>query len=81
MSDEPENLVLIYLRRIDLRLDRIEGELRDVKGRLGLLEAGQAGIRREIANLSESYASLSVRMDHFDERLSRIERRLDVIPA
>ena len=81
MGDEPDSPVSVYLRRIDAKVDGIAGELRDVKARLGLIEVGMSGVRREIAFLSGSYATLSVRMDHFDERMARIERRLDLLPV
>ena len=29
MSDQPDNLVLVYLRRIDARLERMEADLRE----------------------------------------------------
>lgn len=38
MSEEPENLVLRYLRRIDERLDTIERKLDEVIVRVGKLE-------------------------------------------
>ena len=45
----------------------ITDDLREIKGRLGILEA--------------QYASLSNRIDRIDERLARVERRLDLIEA
>ena len=81
MVDEPDNLILVYLRRLDAKVDGLAGDMREVKARLGLVEVSLAGLRREVAHLSESYALLSVRMDHFDERLSRVERRLDTVAA
>ena len=71
MSDQPENLMLIYLRRIDERTDRIETDLRDVKRRMTSLE-------EQTANLYHSYAGVQVRLDRIDSRVERIERRLDL---
>ncbi|MBV8119298.1 MAG: hypothetical protein JO081_05085 [Alphaproteobacteria bacterium] len=38
-----------------------------------------AGTRRDIANLHEDWVGMSSRLDNFDGRLQRIERRLDLI--
>lgn len=65
MSDQPENMTLRLLRSIDARLDRIETDLKEIKERLGYLEAG--------------YASASRRIDRLDERLARVEQRLGLI--
>lgn len=78
MSDQPDNLVLVYLRRIDERLERIELDMRDVKRRLTALEESQARMHHDIAAIRGDYAGLQLRMDRFDERLARIERRLDL---
>lgn len=67
MSEGPDNLVLIYLRRIDEKVDRIADDIRELKTRVGILE--------------QQYASLSSRMDRFEARLERIERRLDLQSA
>lgn len=63
-DDGPESLVLRLLRKIDTRTDRIEEDVREVKGRLGNVEA--------------AVALLSGRMDRFDDRLARVERRLEL---
>jgi predicted nuclease with TOPRIM domain len=64
MSDEPDNRLLVYLRRIDTKVDGLREDMREVGQRIGLLE-GQ-------------YASLSPRVDRIEDRLERIERRLDI---
>lgn len=74
MTDEPDNLVLVYLRRIDNRLERIEEDIRDLKYRMTLTEEG-------VAKLNGAYAGLQLRMDRLDNRLDRIERRLDLQEA
>lgn len=48
MADEPENIVLIYLRRIDEKVDRLIDEVRDLKVRMTGVEEGMAGINRRI---------------------------------
>ena len=34
MCEEPENLVLVYLRRIDTKLDRLTDDVQDLKRRV-----------------------------------------------
>ncbi len=81
MSDEPDNLVLAYLRRMDAKLDRVLDEVQDPKQRVTALEIGQARIRQDIAELHGLYAGSQLRMDRIDSRLERIERRLDLQEA
>ena len=65
MAEEPDNLVLVYLRRIDEKLDRLIDDVQDLKVRVTALEEGQAGINR--------------RLDRLELRVERIERRLDMV--
>jgi predicted nucleic acid-binding Zn-ribbon protein len=65
MADEPDNIVLVYLRRIDEKVDRLIDDVRDLKVRVTGLEENVVGIHR--------------RMDRFEARLDRIERRLDLV--
>jgi predicted nucleic acid-binding Zn-ribbon protein len=67
MADTPDNIVLVYLRRLDEKFDRLADDLREVKARLGTLE--------------QQYASVSSRIDRIETRLERIERRLDLQEA
>jgi predicted nucleic acid-binding Zn-ribbon protein len=65
MSPATENLVLEHLRAIRATVDRLSDDMQEVKGRLGILE--------------QQYASISIRLDRMDERLLRIEKRLDLV--
>ena len=67
MSDMPDNLVLVMLRRMDAKLDRGLEELHDIKVRLTAVEENMAGVHR--------------RLDRLDERFQRVERRLDLTEA
>ena len=67
MAEEPENIVLVILRRIDTKLDRLIDDVQDLKVRVTALEEGQAGINR--------------RLDRVELRIDRIERRLDLVGA
>ena len=65
MADEPDNVVLVLLRRLDTKMDRMIDDLHDLKVRVTHLEEGQAGIHR--------------RLDRIEDRLDRVERRLDLV--
>jgi len=49
MADEPENLILVYLRRMDQRLERVEQRNTEILSRMTTLELGMAGVRRDQA--------------------------------
>ena len=74
MTAETEGLILEPLKNIQGRLARIELDIADIKVRM-------SGAAAHLAQLPMPYANLSSRMDRFDERLSRIERRLDLLEA
>ena len=74
MADEPDSLILVYLRRLDEKVDRLLGDMQDVKHRVTSLE-------RQVADIRVDMAGMSARMDRIDGRLDRIERRLELVPA
>ena len=65
--DETDNIVLEHLRHIRSAVDGLRDDMREVKGRLGILES--------------QYANLSNRLDRVDGRIERIERRLNLADA
>jgi predicted nucleic acid-binding Zn-ribbon protein len=78
MTDAPENIVLVYLRRLDEKLDGLVEDLRELKHRMTTVEQQIASLSATEAN---HYASLASRMDRIERRLDRIERRLELTPA
>ncbi|MEA2874587.1 MAG: hypothetical protein QOH67_4806 [Hyphomicrobiales bacterium] len=64
---ETDNIVLEHLRHIRSAVDDLRDDMREVKGRLGILES--------------QYANLSNRLDRVDGRIERIERRLNLADA
>lgn len=74
MTDEVGNLILERLRRMDERLGNIEDEFQHLKTRGSALDEHMVDM---IINLS----GINTRLDKFDERLTRIERRLDLTNA
>jgi len=67
VPDEPDNLVLQLLRRIDQKTDRLIDDVADLKVRMTSMEEGLAGVNR--------------RLDRVDARIDRIERRLELADA
>jgi hypothetical protein len=67
MVDQPDNIVLTYLRRIDDKVDRVLADVGDLKVRMTSLE--------------QNLATVNNRVDRIEVRLDRIERRLDLVDA
>ena len=74
MSDQPDNLILVYLRRIDDKIDRLAAGQADLSRRVTSLET-------KVALLHGDFAAQSERIDRIEIRLDRIERRLDIVTA
>jgi hypothetical protein len=72
MVEDTENLVLEMLRRIRSSQERMELDVIDIKGRVSSIEQVQG-------QMLTMLGGLGVRMDRFEERLSRVERRLDLV--
>jgi hypothetical protein len=81
MTDEPENLTLRYLRRIDEKIDRLGEDVIDMKARMQTVGTGLVDIRRDIVNLHADIVRIDHRLDRVEQPLGRIERRLDLIVA
>lgn len=74
MASEPENLMLVYLRPIDEKVDRLREDVRELK-------TGLNGVRRDLIALAEADARVEKMVDRQGERLDKIERRLDLRDA
>jgi septal ring factor EnvC (AmiA/AmiB activator) len=74
MTENVESMTLVFLRRLDERLDRMEGDLGDIKLRMTASE-------EHLASMMMSLAGVNARMDKIDARLARVERRLDLTDA
>ncbi|MBI2718679.1 MAG: hypothetical protein HY245_09130 [Rhizobiales bacterium] len=72
MTEETENIVLEILRRMRSSLERVELDMQDIKARMTGVEIG-------VGQVTSLLASQSLRLDRIDERISRIERRLDLV--
>lgn len=78
MTDNIENLILEHLKRFQTSQERIERKLEEVITRWGALEINLASSRRDFAHSEENTAVIGVRVDRLNERLERIERRLEL---
>ena len=76
MAEDPESLVLVMLRRLDGKMDDMALDIRDIKQRLTTLEIGVANLA---ATEASHYANLALRVDRVEDRIGRIERRLDLV--
>jgi archaellum component FlaC len=71
MTDNVENLILGHLKHIRNKVDVISLELQDLKSRASATEEMLGQVLVLIGGQGK-------RMDRFDERLARIEKRLDL---
>lgn len=78
MTENVENLILEHLKRFQAGQDRIERELKEIKGRIANLESGQASVIQHLGNLAAADAVQQHGIDHLNERIERIERRLEL---
>lgn len=74
MNNNVENIILEHLKAIRSAVDITANDIQDLKFRAGNLEAtaAQHGVL---------LASISTRIDKIDERVTRIEKRLDLVEA
>lgn len=63
-ADDPGNLTLVYLRRLDTKMDRLIDDVADLKTRM--------------TGVEEAVSGQSRRIDRVESRLDHIERRLDL---
>ena len=82
MAEEPDNLVLRMLRQVDGKLDTLVDRVHDLTARVASVVVDQlVAMRADTSALRGDFARLEHCMDKFDQRLRRIERRLDLIEA
>lgn len=75
MTDGPENLTLVFLRRLDTKIDQVLATQGDHGRRLTTLEVSVGNLAATELN---HYANTAMRMDQMSERIDRIERRLEL---
>lgn len=78
MSDEPDNIVLVYLRRLDAEMDRAIGKISYFATQTSIVESGLASVRSDTAGLHHAYAAVESELDQIRTRLDRTDRRRDL---
>ncbi len=71
MADEPESLILRYLRRLDERTERIEQNVADITADIRSLKGHMSAFLDSEVRQDGAIAAIQIRLD-------RIERRLDL---
>lgn len=79
MSDERADLILALLRAIRAEQAAQREKLDELINRIGVLEREVASLALRFAEMRVDFAGLSLRLDHIDSRVARIERRLDLV--
>ncbi|MBT9292723.1 hypothetical protein [Prosthecodimorpha staleyi] len=74
MAEQPDHIVIEMLKRIRASQERMELDLSDLKSRVSSLELHQGQTLAMMGGISQ-------RLDRLDERIGRIERRLDLVDA
>jgi len=81
MSENVENLVLEYMRRLDKRMDGIESDIRDIKFRTTQQDEKFTNLIEHMNIITKGQNHQNERLDRIDDRLSRIEKLVDVVNA
>ena len=74
MAEEINHLMLEHLRHIRKSIGNMEADLSDLKLRVSALEGHMGQTQVQLAGMNS-------RLDRIDERLGRVERRLDLTDA
>ena len=68
---DPNNLIHVYLRRIDEKLDRVVDDIANLQRRM-------TSVEKSIGELKFDIAEVNHRIDGLGSRLERAERRLEL---
>jgi chromosome segregation ATPase len=79
VRDERADLILNMLRAIRAEQSAQREKLDEIISRLGALEREVAALTLRFAEMKVDFANLSVRIDHLDHSVRRIEQRLDLV--
>ena len=79
MTDNVENLVLEHLRALRAGQDRIEHKLSELAARITSLETVTNRSRLDNLSTQEDVYRQQNAIDHINERLQRVEKRLEII--
>jgi DNA repair ATPase RecN len=79
MTDVSNELICEVLKSVQQRLGNIEAKLGEVDGRMHALSIRLDGIRSETAAAHRGIETIYQTLPHTDGRLSRIEKRLEIV--
>lgn len=78
MTDETENLVLEILKRMQGDMGEIRSELRDIRRELHQINQRLTQVEYHMSGFFSASAIHSDRVDRLEQRLERVERRLEL---
>ncbi len=78
MTEEPENLTLVFMRRLDGKMDALIHDVREVKVRQTETTRLLVSLRRDIVNEEETSARVQAEVDRLRNEIDRIKTRLDL---
>jgi molecular chaperone DnaK (HSP70) len=73
-----DNIILEHLRHIRSKVDQTNSDIADLKLRMSRLESAMLSVKREVSDGFEAEIHQQTINDKINERLERIERRLDI---
>lgn len=79
MIDGVENLILEHLRALRGEMAGVSAKLDTLTLRVHSLEDPVSTMRKDLANLHGGIMITHNRLDQIDERVERIEKRLDLV--
>lgn len=78
MTENVENLILEHLKRFQATLENMQRDIRELKVRQSETHTAVLALRRDQISDAEVTAHMQAQMDRFNDRLDRIERRLEL---
>jgi len=66
MSEQPENIILIFLRRLDQKVDRLIDDVSDLKLHVSAVVAAVARVDSRLDRLEHRFDVLEQRQDSFE---------------
>lgn len=81
MADVTPELMFEVLKSVKARLAQVDGKLDELKQEMQASRTSQNGIRQEITSVFEEISGVHKTLIRHEDRLDRIERRLELHDA
>ena len=81
MADVTPELMFEVLKSVQSRLAQVDGKLDELKQEMQASRTAQNGIRQEITSVFEEVSGIHKTLIRHEDRLDRIERRLELHDA